>query len=211
MYKSKIFLFLFCCLFTSALPGPAAQAGGPLSALTLAQNGIDQCDSDLFNKAVDVGEVTDHAADALLAALLKASSEGRLDASAGMVISLVKMAKDSGQDKFIKQLLLSEIKSFLASGINGGWFAGKADEKTQSPGSGFAAYLKKLPRGRRTILPGKVLSESGDQAEVSATFTDPQAGAFPLVLGLKRQDGVWRVMEIKNAMELFTQAATKKI
>ncbi|MDR2800198.1 MAG: hypothetical protein LBB52_02900 [Desulfovibrio sp.] len=200
MRKPVILLFILLGLCVSGV----ARAADPLSALARAQQGIDTCDSGLFNSAVDLGAVTDKAATALLKALRKASSEGRLEGPAALIVSLAGTVSDGGQDKLIRQLLHSEIKSFLAAGINSGWFAGQ--ENPAPGGGGFASYLKNIPRGRREIVPGKIVSEARDKAVVTGRFIDPQAGALPLLLELERKDGVWRVVEIKNATELFTLA-----
>ncbi|MDR3176398.1 MAG: hypothetical protein LBU06_07700 [Desulfovibrio sp.] len=197
-----ILLFLLSGLCVSG--AAPAGAAGPLSALARAQEGIDTCDSGLFNSAVDLGAITDKAATALLSAMRKASVEGRLEGPAALIVSLAGTVSDGGQDKLIRQLLHSEIKSFLAAGINSGWFAGR--ENPAPGGRGFASYLKNIPRGRREIVPGKIVSEAGDKAVVTGRFIDPQAGALPLLLELERRDGVWRVVEIKNAAELFTLA-----
>ncbi|MDR1489375.1 MAG: hypothetical protein LBS65_02655 [Desulfovibrio sp.] len=203
MRKPVIHLFLLLCLCISG--ATPASAADPLSALVRAQEGIDTCDSGLFNSAVDLGAITDKAATALLNALRKASSEGRLEGPAVLIVSLAGTMSDGGQDKLIRQLLHSEIKSFLAAGINSGWFSGQ-EKHAPGGGGGFASYLKKIPRGRREIIPGKIVSEAKDSAVVTARFLDPQAGALPLLLELERRNGVWRVVEIKNAAELFTLA-----
>lgn len=188
-----------------------ARAAGPLDALRTAQQGIDQSDSDAFSRAVDITSVTDGASDALLAALRKQMNEGTLgDSNMGMALMLADMAESSGQAGMIKQLLISEVRGFVTSGINGGYFAGKPNGTVKPSRGSLASTLTKMPEGRRELIPGKILSEKDGKAVVSATFVDPKAGRFPLELGLTRQDGQWRVTEIVNAQALFEQAARGK-
>lgn len=209
----SLFPLLSALLCLGLLPGLAlparADASGPLGALITAQKGIDQSDSDLFNQAVDIPTVVDRASDALLTALREEAAAGRLDAgNLGMVLALAGAADNAGQTALIKQLLISEVKSFVASGINGGYFAGSDKAKTKASRGSLASALDKMPKGRREIRPGSILSHTDNIATVSATFIDPEAGSLPLELALEQQDGGnWRVTEILNAKTLFEQAA----
>ena len=63
-----VLLTLFLALAGLALPNTAA-ADGPLDSLRAAQQGIDQCDPDLFRQAVDVDAVFNNGFTALVSVL----------------------------------------------------------------------------------------------------------------------------------------------
>ena len=202
--SAAVFLSLLLLL---ALPGQALCAG-PLDALTKMQRGVDTCDSDLFNQAIAIDSVVNEASDSLLAALREQSAAGNLgDSNINMILGVAAMAENSGQGAFVKQLLISEVKSFLVSGVNGGYFAGKPNGRVNTSGMSLASTLAKMPEGRREIIPGKIISNEQNKAEVTATFVDPEAGRFPLRLSLEKTGSQWKVVEILNASEVFSQAS----
>lgn len=201
---------LFPMLFILFISPLTAEAANPLDALKYMQDGVDQADSDIFNQGIDVDSVVNKASDSLLAALKQQAAEGNMgNSNLGMALMFANMAENSGQGAFIKQMLVSEVKSFMASGVNGGYFAGKPNGRVKTSGASLVSTLEKMPQGRRQILPGKLLSSKDGKAEVSATFVDPEAGKFPLKLGLEERNNKWKVVEILNAQELF-EAATKR-
>ena len=208
--------FLLLCLvawglyFCTAARAEGRIADSPRMALVRAQESVDAANSMLFEEAVDVASVVDKASDALLDALTELALQGELgNSNMAVLLALAASAKDSGQIALLKPLLASEVKNFVATGINSGFFAGKPDA-TLSPSRGsLAASLKKMPKGRREIIPGKLISEEGNKARMKALFIDPRAGRLPLDLKLERQSSGWRVVEIANAKELFNEAAKR--
>ncbi|MDR1945656.1 MAG: hypothetical protein LBQ51_00570 [Desulfovibrio sp.] len=195
----KIFLvLLFFCLVRPA------GAAGPLSALTTAGKGIDACDSDLFGKGADLNRITRRAAEDILKRHARKGGDG---ATAFLDAAAAAGAGNPAQAALIAQLLASEMRSFAVSGINSCLFAGKEGARPVGAGGLFGPALDKMPPGRREIKAGRVLSQDKDYAEVTGIFSDPRAGDFPLVLALERQNGVWRIVEIKNVPELVDRAA----
>lgn len=179
-----------------------------MAALAMAQQGVDDCDSDLFNRAVDVDAILGKASAHAVQALQKEVAAGRVeDSNIALAVTMLG-GGDSTQMSMLVAFLTSEVKGFLASGINGGYLAGKPNGRGKGKGY-LAAYLDKMPQGRREIVPGKLLSSENGSARVSATFVDPGAGRLPLVLQLEQQGGQWRVTEIVNAGDLIREAVRK--
>lgn len=209
--RSVSFFVSLCCVLAMCFCFAfSALAAGPLDSLAQVQRGIDACDSDMVTAVVDIPSVVGTASDALVDALQQQASDGNLgDGNLAMVLALAGVAKESGQAALVNQLLVSEVRGFLVSGINGGYFAGTPNGSVKPSRSSLAGTLEKIPRGRRQIVPGKVLTHKDGAANVSATFVDPGAGRLPLELVLKEQDGVWRVTEIANARALFEEAARR--
>jgi len=190
------------------LPPAQALAAGPMTALQLMQRGVDDADSDLFSQGIDIDSVVNKSSDSLLAALREQAASGNLpEGNITMLLGVADMAQNSGQGAFLKQMLVSEVRSFLVSGVNGGYFAGKPNGRVKHSGMTLASTLEKMAVGRREILPGKVISNENGKAKVSATFVDPEAGRFPLSLAVEERNGQWKVVEILNAAEVFSQVS----
>ena len=197
-------LCAFCLI--AAVPAIA----GPLESLAKVQQGIDACDSDAVTGVIDIPSVVGKASDALIDALQQQAADGNLgDSNLAMVLALAGVAKESGQAAMINQLLLSEVRGFVVSGVNGGYFAGKPNGSIKPSRTSLAGTLDKIPQGRREIIPGRILSQKDGSANVSATFVDPKAGKLPLELVMQEQHGAWRVVEIANARALFQEAARR--
>lgn len=181
------------------------QAGkSPLAALKVAQYGIDVCNSDYFNQVVDVPAVVDKASDPLLAALRAQSTEKDQSGQAMLLIMLATANEDTLA--MLRPLLTSEVRGLVNTGINGCHFAGHPQKDSKAAKGSLASLLDKMSPGRRCIVPGKVLSQEGDRASVTAKFVDPKEGAFDLLLVMQQENGLWRVKEISNARKLFEEA-----
>lgn len=209
--KGRFVLRILCVVAALLLTAPTAHADGPLSALTTAQKGVDSCNSTLFTQAVDVTSVINTVADSLLQMLRTQTADGSITHSGlAMAVTMLDAADSSGQRALIMPLLHSEVKSLLATGINGGYFAGEPNGSVAPSPVSLASVLNSMPKGRRSIEPGKVLSEKDGKARVSATYVDPGAGRLPLVLDLERQGETWRVTGIANAPDLFKSSLRGK-
>lgn len=203
-----LFSVFLLCLF---LPGEGKAfhlfGKGPESAITLAQKGIDESNPEDFNKAVNVPAIVDKATDALMDAMQQLLADGALDNSnLGMMLSLVGAVGKSGQADIVKQLLGTEIRSFVNTGIKSGYFSGKEEVEVKASGGSLSSLITRLAKGRRVLKPGEILEEKDDTAVMNAVFADPKAGEFPLKLGLERKEGNWQVVEILNARDLFNEA-----
>lgn len=191
-------------------PLARAASSDPLSAIVKAQQGIDQSDIDIFNQAVDVDSVLNKASGSLNTALREQMAAGKLGGGAGAMVLLLSSAEGNpAQAGLLKQYMLSEVKSFVAAGVNGGYFAGKPNGRVKPESGTLAASLPRLSKARKELVPGKVMSQQGDKATVSATFVDAKAGRFPLALALERQNGNWRVTEVTNSAELLEEATNR--
>ena len=207
LFSTGLALF---CLFSALAPTARAASPDPLSAVVMAQQGIDKADSDMFNQAVDVDSVLNKASATLNKALREQLAAGKMGGGAGAMVMLFTAAGDDpAQAGLLKQFMVSEVKSFVAAGVNGGYFAGKPNGRVKPESGTLAGTLPKMSKGRKELVPGKVLSHQDDRATVSATFVDAKAGRFPLTLALERQGGNWRVTEVVNAAELLDEATNR--
>jgi len=201
-----------------AAVGVSRAADSPLAALVQAQRGIDEANSDLFNAVVDVASVVGRASDVLIVVFREQAVSGTGGmfggdlggGNIGALLALAASAGGSGHIALLRQLLITEMKNFVATGVNGGYFAGKPDPSVSPSRSSLAEALRKMPAGRREIVPGRVLSQQGGKARMSAAFNEPEAGSLPLELIFEQHKGGWRVVEIANAKEVFHEAAKRK-
>jgi hypothetical protein len=201
MKKLAVILLLFCGI------RPAC-AAGPLSAAETAQRGIDACDSDLFSRGVDMDRVALRAVEDLLkAGFGKERGENKAEGPAAFLVAAG--AGNPEQAALIGRLLASELRGFAVSGINSCLFAGREEARPAQSGSLLAPALRGLAPGRREIKAGAILAPGKDKAEITAIFTDPRAGDFPLVLTVERLNGEWRIVEINNVSELLDKAASR--
>jgi hypothetical protein len=211
-FCSRLSATVLLCLglLTFALPGSAV-ASGPLDSLRVAQQGIDQCDPDLFRQAVDVDAVYNNGFDTLLSVLadeVRAGNIGGENALLAMAVSGLSSG-DGKNLELLKQLLSSEVKSFVTAGISGGYFAGEPNGKVNNAGA-FSSLLKDISKERKQLVPGKVLSQKGNEAVISARLVDGGAGTFPLKLKLENDNGRWQVKEVLNARELLQEAYRRR-
>lgn len=196
---------LFVCAMAWQ-PAKAAAAGGtPLGALVTAQKAIDTCNYEMFSKVVDIDAVLKSGIHPALNGLAQQARKGQLQGVNPVLLLLLGSVdmRDPAKVQMVEQLLSSELKTFVASGISGGYFAGAPNGKG---GGAASALLEGLSDGRKELVGKKVLKESGNKASVAATLIDHGAGSFPLELGLARHDGVWRVVSIDNAQQLINDA-----
>ncbi len=179
-------------------------AGSPLAALVTAQKAIDTSDYTLFTQAVDIDAVLKNGIQPALKGLTQQAQKGQLQGVNPVLLLLLGSVDlhDPAKVQVVEQLLSSEVKTFVASGVSGGYFAGKPNGK----GGSASALLEGLSDGRKELVGKKVLKESGNKATVTATLIDHGAGSFPLELGLARHDGAWRVVSIDNAKQLINDA-----
>jgi hypothetical protein len=159
---------------------------------------------------VDVSSVVNKASDVLIAAIKEQALKGELGGgNIAVLLTLAASAEESGQTALLRPLLITEVKNFVATGINSGYFAGKPNTFVTSSSNSLASVLKKMPKGRREIVPGKLILQRDGKARMSATFNDPTAGGFFLELLVEQQKDGWRVVEIANVKELFHEMAKR--
>ena len=210
-FMAAALLTLFLSAAGLALPGNAA-ASGPLDSLQVAQQGIDRCDPDLFRQAVDVDSVFNSGFDTLLSVLADEVRAGNIGGENALLAMAVSGLNSGGGSNaaLLKQLLSSEAKSFVTAGISGGYFAGNPNGKVGKDAGAFSSLLKDISKERKQLVPGKVLSQNGNDAVISAQLVDGGAGKFPLKLRLEKDNGRWQVKEVLNAQELLQKANRRR-
>ena len=192
------------------LPAFPAAGAGPLEAVGNAQKAVDTADTNAFNNAVDVDAVLQSGLNDGLSLLCEQAASGTLsDLDPMLALALAGVAADCRPDNpqvlILRGLVQSEAKSFVASGVGGGWFAGKPNGRVQED-SMHTRLLRDISKGRKELVPGAVVSQHGDTAEISAVLRDAEAGNFPLRLKVERKTTAWRITEVLNARELVRNA-----
>ncbi len=208
-------LLLLCCLFPALLlwAGQATAASGPLSAVTDAQAAVDAADRDAFNTAVDVDSVLQKGLTEGVDLLCARAARGETaNLPPVLALAMASAAQDCKPDNpqlvVLRALLLTESKNFVGAGVGGGYFAGKPNGRVQ-PNALQSQLLQKMSSARKELVPGRVLAQQGDTAEVSATLHDAEAGTFPLRLKVERKNTTWRIVEVLNVRDLVDGALAK--
>ena len=205
--KALFSVFLLALLLLAS----PAQAAGPLDAVSNARAAVNADDVDAFNAAVDVDAVLQSGLTEGLDLLCTQAASGKLSQNVDpmMALALSGVASDCRPDNpqllLLRALVQSEAKSFVAAGVGGGYFAGKPNGRVAESGM-HSKLLRGMSSARKELLPGKVISQTGDAAEVSATLRDAKAGEFPLRLKVERKNAAWRITEVLNARELVRGA-----
>ena len=214
---ATLLLALALCMalvISGALQAQAAQtattqARSPLEAVSLAQKGIEGSDYTLFSRMVDTDSIVRSTAGEAISFLQEKMQKGELN-NATPVLALMLSGvnvEDKNQMNMLTQMLSTEVRSFVASGVSGGHFAGKPNGKTKLAGAG--ALFTGLSTKAKRLVPGKVLQEKGDTALVSAVLEDGDAGRFPLELNMTRTNENWRVTGIHNLRPMLETAAAR--
>ncbi|MDL2317280.1 hypothetical protein LJC59_09485 [Desulfovibrio sp. OttesenSCG-928-A18] len=196
---------------TLAMAQPARAALGPFSALDMAQQSIDDNNSTKFTRAVDIDSILRRALPQVGELLrAEAARSNNTDNNLMLLLGMMQSMDRESMENMLLPVLGSELKGFVAYGINGGYFSGRRAKTGGAVGGTLASALDKLPEGRRELVPGDIKLLKGDSAQVTATLLDPGAGAIPLLLNLEKQGSDWRVVEVVNARELFDSFTKNK-
>jgi hypothetical protein len=204
---------LTACAFL-LFAAPASAASDPLSAVIDAQVAVKKSDTNAFNAAVDVDTLLNKGLDDSLAVLCERASTGTLPPMEPMLaMAVAGIASDCRPENpqliVLRGLFQSEAKTFISTGVGGGYFAGQPNG-TVSANSMHSRLLKGMSTARKDLVPGSVISQTADTAEVSATLQDGDAGAFPLRLKVDRKNASWRITEVLNARELIQEALSRR-
>lgn len=186
-----------------------AYAGdGPLEAVGLAGKAIETADVDLFRSVVNMDALLESASEDIRKELVSLAGKGQLKGINPTILALIN-EDDSLTAKLAVQLFSQDIKDYVAIGIRNGYFSGRQTLPSDMTGP-FPGIMKKASHAKKEIKPGKVLSQKGNRAVVSATLVDHQLGSFPLELGLAKTDRGWEVDSLVNARSLVKSLAEKK-
>ena len=199
---------LFLLLFILLWVGPALAASGPLEAVSLANKAIETSDVDLFRSVVDMNALLENASEDIRQELVLLANKGQLKDINPAVLAVLNDS-DGLASKFALQLFAQDIKDYVAIGIRNGYFSGRQTLPSDMTGP-FPGIMKKASHAKKEIQAGRVLSQKGDRAVVSATLVDHQLGSFPLELGLAKTERGWEVDSLANVRSLVKGIAAKK-
>lgn len=197
--------FLFCALTFLAdgersLVSAASAKGTPLDAIKTAQTAVDASDIDLFRTVVDMDALLQSASEDARKELVSLYRAGELE---GLEPALAAMLAegDGFAAQVAMQVFFQDIKDYVTIGIGNGYFSGSR-VLSEGQASPFPGIMKHASSAKKEIKVGKVISQSGNRAVVSATLVDHEVGSYPLNLGLTKQTQGWRVDSVTNTRSL---------
>jgi hypothetical protein len=191
----------FCLVLLLSVACTAFAAGAPEQAVRDAQRAIDTKNVELFEQRVDAGRILNAATDLLLAEADK--PKGQLPPMLALMLSSV---KDSQALAALRTLITQEAHTFLRYGVLSGNFAGKPDNSIR-PGGMLAPLFSNVSMGRKELrVAGPFAADGTEGGFLPVELKDYGNGnTYPLLLRLQRQPPGWRIVEIVNLADIWSQ------
>ena len=195
-----------CCLILLvsmlvSMSCAAFAAGTPEQAVRDAQRAIDTKNAERFDQLVDARHILEAAAVLLLAEADKPN--GRLPPLLALMLSSV---KDSQALASLRALITQEIHNFVRYGVVSGHFAGRPDHSIR-PGGMLAPLFNDVSMGRKELrVAGPPATIGQDRVLLPVELKDYGNGnTYPLLLRLQWTSPDWRIMEIVNLPDIWSQ------
>ncbi|WP_300686878.1 hypothetical protein [uncultured Bilophila sp.] len=195
-------MFALCALCVRPVSACAAPQT-PEAVLTQIQRSIDEADLPSFERHVDVDALLDQSASALIASLQRA---GKVNTSGlpPMLALMVASVQDPSMAKQIKNLLVQETGTFVRSGIESGFFAGKP--AAAKPKGLLAPLFGDVSTGRKELKPRGASRKSKNAAVLPVTIHDYGNGRdYKGDLGMISNGKSWKVNRIANMDTLLAR------
>ena len=195
-------MFALCALCVRPVSACAAPQT-PEAVLTQIQRSIDEADLPSFERHVDVDALLDQSASALIASLQRA---GKVNTSGlpPMLSLMVASVQDPSMAKQIKNLLVQETGTFVRSGIESGFFAGKP--AAAKPKGLLAPLFGDVSTWRKELKPRGASRKSKNAAVLPVTIHDYGNGRdYKVDLGMISNGKSWKVNRIANMDTLLAR------
>ena len=192
---------ILCLLLILSLAGTALAGSTPEQAVRNAQRAIDTKDADRLDQLIDVNRILSAATDLLLAEAAKPN--GQLPPILALLLS---SAKDSQALAGLRDLIAKEMHAFIRYGVLSGNFAGEPDQSVR-PGGILASLLGNVSMGRKELrVAGPSAPDGQERVFLPVELKDYGNGnIYPLLLRLQWQAPDWRIVEIVNLPDIWTQ------
>ena len=194
------------CLFVALMFALCALCVRPVSACAAPQTPeavLTQIQRSIVERHVDVDALLDQSASALIASLQRA---GKVNTSGlpPMLALMVASVQDPSMAKQIKNLLVQETGTFVRSGIESGFFAGKP--AAAKPKGLLAPLFGDVSTGRKELKPRGASRKSKNAAVLPVTIHDYGNGRdYKVDLGMISNGKSWKVNRIANMDTLLAR------
>ncbi|CAK7001809.1 MAG: hypothetical protein DELT_00060 [Desulfovibrio sp.] len=189
--------FLFMCALPAFTASAAPAVTGPAETIAMLQKAIDTNDIALAEKYLDI--------DAVLAKGVEniAVDETLLRESNHPAINMALALGPHAGSEILRTLLAAEAREYLRHGVVSGAFAGNPKADAPPYKGIFPKAFRGGDKDKRSFGKTTVTKTTGDTAYLKASIIQGRKNkTLPLELVARKQDGVWRIVEVANAAEL---------
>lgn len=201
MLKRMFFIAVFAAnVFLCGAPAFAAEANeGPAESVDMLQKAIDTNDMPLVEKYLDLDAVLEKGVESIIV-----DEDVLRDAAKYPAINMALALGPNVGNEILRTLLGAETREYIRHGVVSGAFAGKPVSSAPPYNGMFAKAFKGGEKDKRTFGIASVTKSMGDTAYVKTSITGGRKNkTLPLDLVVRKQNGVWRIVEVANAAQLF--------
>ena len=196
---------ILCLLLILSLAGTALAAIPPEQAVRNAQRAIDTKNADRFDQLVDIRRILNAATHLLLAEAAKPKPQ--LPPILALMLSSIKDNQALGS---LRELIARETHAFIRYGILSGNFAGEPEQGVR-PGGILASLFGNVSMGRKELrVAGPSAPDGQERVFLPVELQDYGNGnIYPLLLLLQWHSQDWRIVEIVNLPDIWSQIQTE--
>lgn len=201
MLKRMMFTAVFAAsLLLCGAPAFVAEAKeDPAASVGMLQKAIETNDMPLVEKYLDIDAVLEKGVESVVI-----NDDVLREAEKYPAINMaLALGANMGNDVLLT-LLGAEAHEYVRHGVVSGAFAGKPASGAPPYRGMFAKAFKGGDKDKRTFGIASVTKSTGDTAHVKTTLVGGRKNkTVPLDLVVRKQNGVWRIVEVANAAQLF--------
>lgn len=204
-------LALMICLDLTGWAGGGLAAGAesPEALPGLLQQAVDSKDGEAALARLDLERVITRIFSETLPQINESVQRGEIILNPPLAAALGSLNSGNAMmQRTATVFLTAEIGKLIVYGVESGSFAGTPlpeDERRLLDGGVFSQFGD-ISLARKEFSGTRLIGREGDSAVIWTELFDYGVGrAYPLVLGLELTDGLWKVVSIDNAAELYKE------
>lgn len=212
MLKRIVFWAAFAAnvfLCVSPVFGANAKTGGaqgPAESVTMLQKAIDTSDMLLVEKYLDIDTMLEKGVESIIV-----DEDVLREAAKYPAINMALALGPNVGNEVLRTLLGAEAREYIRHGVASGAFAGTPRADAPPYRGMFGKAFRGGEKDKRTFGKATVTKKSGDTAYVKTSLSGGRKNKIiPLELVARKQKGVWRIVEVANAAQLFGGGGKKE-
>lgn len=199
LYRMSAIAAIFVCVFMCGVFAASA-APRPEESIAMLQKAIDSRDMELAEKYLDVDGIVRSGVDMALQDKAVLRELQKYPAAA----VLLALGGSSGGGEALRGLLSAEVREYVRHGVVSGAFAGKPQEGASVYNGILGKPFKGGAKDKKAFGPVSVKKKDASSALLAASLMQgAKKRTYPLELVAKKQEGVWRIVQLANMGELF--------
>lgn len=195
-------IFSFCSIAAQASSNPEAVPAQ-------LQKAIDLKDSGQAMPYLDLEKIVKNVFDETLPQINESVRKGELVLSPPLAAALGSLNSGNAASKRLAEIFLaSELTKFIIYGVDSGAFSGNPLPKNERMimDGGIFNKFGEISLARKEFSQTSLISKNNNTATIATSLYDYGVKqAYKLRLRLQLADGIWRVVAIENAAELYKE------